>query len=184
MPIYIVNQTFFIGDITIPNLSNPADLERNNTFIDKYEPKCLLEILGYPLYKLFGSESSARMTDLLNGAEYNDGEGNLRKWQGLKHDTTISLVANYIFFYYQYWRARQFTGYGTSIPKQEAGNAVSPAKSMADAWNFFSSEVSDMTSFLWLKKDGEGVRVYPEFSYHQFCETKRISRPIDDIFSF
>lgn len=180
----IVNQSFFIRNLTIPNCTSGAGLERILSYIAKYEPECLLKIFGYPLYKLFGTESSSRMTDLLNGAEYNDGEGNLQKWQGLKHDTDISLIANYVYFYYQQTMAQLSTGSGTSVSNPESAEAVSPAEKMANAWNFFSSEVYDMTHFLWLKKDGSGTRVYPEFSYDQFLETRRISRPIDPYLSF
>jgi hypothetical protein len=180
----LINQTFFVGDIVIPNLQAQSELERITLFINKYEPDCLVKILGYPLYKLFGSESSQRMTDLLSGAEYTDGNGDTQKWNGLVHDSVLSLIASYIYFYYQENQKAQTSGAGTVIQKPEAGTAYSPADKMAKAWNFFSKEVLSMTSFLWLKKDLSGVRVYPEFSFHQFCETRRISRPIDSVFQF
>lgn len=180
----LINQSFFVRDIMIPNLSHTADLDRLTSFINKYEPKCLLDILGYPLYKVFGTESSQRMTDLKNGAEFTDGLGETRKWQGLIHDTDISLIANYIYFYYQQYLAQHTTGVGTSVQNQEGGQAISPASKMADAWNFFSDEVKQMSYFLWMKKDVDGNRIYPEFSYHQYCETRRITRRIDSIFSF
>lgn len=183
MPTYLVNQTFFVGDLMIPNLSHQADLDRINFFIAKCEPACLCKILGYPLYKVHGTESSQRMTDLLDGAEFTDGEGNLRKWQGLKHDG-LSLIANYIYFYYLESQKAHLSGVGTSISKPEAGAAFSPADKMTKAWNFFSEEVSDMSAFLWLKKDSQGERVYPEFSFYQYLETRRISRKIDSVFSF
>lgn len=184
MPTYIVNQTFFVRDIVLPNLDHTSELGRINYFIAKYEPECLCKIMGYPLYKVFGTENSQRMTDLLDGAEYVDGVGVTQKWQGLKHDTNISLIANYIYFYFQESNKQQTTGTGTSTNTPTAGVASSPADKMEKAWNFFSEEVYKMSAFLWLKKDGNGVRVYPEFTYHQFLETKRISRKINATFSF
>ncbi len=180
---FLINQTFFVRDIFIPNLGHQADLDKLNYNIAKYEPQCLLEILGYPLYKAFGAESSQRMTDLLSGAEFYDGQGDVQKWQGLKHDTDISLIANYIYYYAEKYKASFSNGVGTGTPKHEAGYPISPASHMSEAWNFFSSEVEQMTAFLWLKKI-DGIRVYPEFSFNQFCETRRISRRIDDVFSF
>lgn len=180
----LVNQTFFIGDIVIPNLTHTADIDRITNFIDKHEPECLRKILGYSLFKLVGVESSQRMTDLLDGAEYIDGAGDLQKWNGLVHNTTISLIAYYVYFYYQKWQASQSSGVGTNVPKAEAGVSISPREKQVTAWNNFSSEVESMACFLWLKKNGSGVRVYPEFSYHQFCETRRISRRIDSVFEF
>lgn len=180
----IVNASFFIRELELPNLSHAAEAQKLTDFIAKYEPDCLLKILGYPLYKLFGSESSARMVNLLGGTEYTDGQGNTKKWQGIKHDTDISLIANYVYFFYQEKTKAHTSGVGTNISNPEAGQAVSPADKMANAWNFFHSEVNDMACFLWLKKDGAGVRVYPEFSYDQFLETRRISRFIDPVFQF
>jgi hypothetical protein len=180
---YITNQSFFVSDIYIPNLHNAADLARINSFIAKYEPECLIQILGYPLYRLFTTENSQRMTDLLDGTTFLDGEGNVRDWLGLKHDTTVSLIANYIYFYYMKWHATQTIHKGTAVKIPEAGIAVSPAEKMTNAWNFFSGEVYNMTYFLWMKKDLNGVRIYPEFTYHQFLETRRITRKIDSVFS-
>lgn len=182
---YIVNQSFFVNpELEISNLSNPAILEKLNFFIAKYEPACLSLILGYPLYKVFGTESSARMTALLDGQEYTDGQGDLQKWQGIKHDTVISLIANYIYFYYEKARAQLTIQSGTQIATPEKGMAISPRDKMANAWNFFSSEVEDMCCFLWLKKDNTGARVYPEFSYHQYLETRENTRRMDSIFEF
>lgn len=180
----IVNQSFFIGDLYLPNLTHSAELARLQGFIDKYEPECLLNILGYPLYKLIGVESSTRMTELLTGGDYTDGMGNLQKWQGITHNTVISLIANYVYWYILKSDAINKSGVGTNISKSEAATEISPAEKMCEAWNFFSSEVSDMCSFLWLKKDGSNIRVYTEFSYYQFCETRRISRKVDSVFQF
>src|SRR3954467_13464964 len=133
---HTVNQSSPVGEIQIPNLSHTAALEKLTTFINKYEPQCLLKILGYPLYKVFGYESSQRMTDLLSGQEYTDGEGCLRKWQGIKHDTPISLIANYVYFYILKSNAAHTSGVGRVLSKPEAATAYSPADKMASAWNF------------------------------------------------
>lgn len=175
----IINQTFFVGNIYLPNLSHTAELGRLTTFINKFEPECLCKILGYPLYKKFGEETSQRMTDLLSGAEYTDGLGETKKFNGLKHDTVISLIANYVYFYIMQDNASQQAGTGTNVPVPNSATQQSPKEKQVSAWNFFSDEVQSMIHFLWLKKDGNGVRVYPEFSYYQYCETRRITRRID-----
>src|SRR5258708_26346771 len=180
----IVNQSFFVGDIYISNLSHTADINRITDFINKHEPQCLIKLLGYQLYKLFMTEPSTRMTELQDGAEYTNSLGELRKWQGIKHDKNISLIANYVYFYFQEAQKAQSTGTGTSTSKPEAGLAISPADKMTKAWNFFSDEVKEMSHFLWLKKGLDGTRVYPEFSCHQFLETRRISRKVNSIFQF
>lgn len=179
---FIVNKSFFVRDISIPNTNTTAITEKIDSYIAKYEPDCLLNILGYPLFKLFGSESSQRMTDLLNGAEYTDERGELQKWQGLKHDTDISLIANYIYFFIKQNDASHTTGTSTAVQKSEAGFNVSPIEKMCSAWEFFSSETQSMISFLWNKKDGNKVRVYPEFTSYQYKKTKDFSEPINTLF--
>jgi len=181
----IVNQSFFVEPIDFPNLTHPATLEKLTNQINKYEPQCLRKILGYALFKVL-TEGSQRMTDLLDGAEYTDGRGDLQKWNGLAYeqeDTPISLIANYIYYHIKENEASNTGPSGTVVTTPAAGTNVSPAQKMATAWNFFSDEVYSMTCFLWLKKDINGARVYPEFTYHQFLETRRISRRIDSVFS-
>lgn len=183
----LIDKSFFVRqDLSLPNLNSQtssADATALTTFINKYEKQCLLKTLGYPLWKAFENESSQRMTDLLDGAEYTDGNGDLQLWPGLVHDDDISFIANYIYFYKQEVEKAQTAGSGTLIVKPVAGENLSPADKMAFAWNFFSEEVYKMTCFLWLKKIGSD-RVYSEFSYHQFLETRRISRKIDSVFQF
>jgi len=179
----LINKTFFVGEIILPNLHLQAEETRLDYFISKYEPECLIKIMGYPLYRLFLSESSSRMNDLLNGAEYQDGEGNFRKWNGLKYGT-LSLIASYIYFYFIENNKAHTVGTGSMITKKESGSSISPADKMTLAWNFFSEETNKMCFFLWLKKNHDGTRVYPEFSYDQYLETKRVSRKIDSVFQF
>lgn len=176
---FIVNQSFFVGEINIPNLNNPGVLERLNSFIAKYEPQVLLKLFGYPLYKLYGSETSQRMTDILEGAEYYDFGGNLRKWQGLVHDTTVSLIANYVWYFYEQSNASQTTGVNVSVPKGSSSITVSPMEKMCSAWNFFSEESTELISFLRNKKDANGVYVYPEFTDAQVMISMNFSRAIN-----
>jgi len=176
----LINQSFFVREITLPNTGNAAVLEGLNSFISKYEEDCLLKILGYPLYKLFGTQIlMQRMIDLRDGAEYTNQFGKLAKWQGLVHSTDISLIANYVYFYIQQTNASKTTGVNTSIPKGEKAINFSPADKMVTSWNFFSEETANMISFLWYKKDLNGVRVYPEFTYEQGCITSKLSRKIN-----
>src|ERR1035437_922329 len=175
----IINASFFVRNINIPNPGDVKVLEKINSFIGKYEPECMKSILGYSLYKLFLNETSQRMIDILSGAEYNDSCGELQKWEGLVHDTDISLIANYIYYFIQESSATQTTGVSTSISKPETGTNVSPADKMINAWNFFSDETASLCSFLWNKKDSGGIRIYPEFTNLQFYKTRSTSRAIN-----
>lgn len=87
----IINASYFVGEINIPNTDSGPILERVNFFIQKYEPEFLTDLLGYPLYKAFITGISvvppavpaSRFTDIIFGAEYTDRNGIPRKWKGL-----------------------------------------------------------------------------------------------------
>lgn len=175
----IINTSFFVRDITLPNTNKEKIGERFNSFIVKYEQECLKSILGYEMYKLFLNESSDRMVDLMFGAEYYDSYNQLQKWDGLVHDTDISLIANYIYYFIQNSLATQTTGISEAAMKTPTAVSMSNMNKMIDAWNFFSHETNNMICFLWLKKDSSGNRIYPEFTSQQFLKTKNLSRPIN-----
>lgn len=161
----LINQSFFIRDLNLPNTGDAKILERITSFITKYEPECLKTILSYELYKAFQTEDSQRMTDLKSGVEYYDSCGKLKKWQGLVHDTDESLIAAYIYYHIQEASATQTTGVSTKVSKSEAATSVSPMDKMINAWNYYSSEVEDLLSFLWNKRS-----VYTEISIdHIYC---------------
>lgn len=177
----IVDYTYFIRKINIPNIDivlnqrNGPILERLNSFISQYEPECLTGILGYPLYKMLLTESSSRMNDLINGAEYTNDCGELKKWNGLIYSPKISLIANYIYYKFQEDSAKQTTGVSTSTSNTQDGVSTSPEYKMLDAWNFFSSETKAMISFLWNKNQSSSP-VYPEFSLQQCYRSLDFSR--------
>ncbi len=178
----LIDQSFFIRGINIPNLpatgTSPI-LADFLTYIVMYEKECLKKILGSVLYKLFISHpTDQRMIDLKNGVEYTDLCGQVRDWQGLIHDTNQSLIANYIYFYYQESKAALTTGVATKVSKSEAGTSISPAEKMCNAWNWFSDEVFDMTDFLWQQKSN-GVRVYPEYTIKDFSNARDTARTIN-----
>jgi hypothetical protein len=183
---FIIDQSFFVGTINLPNTSDAKVIEDITNFISEFEPDCLLKTMGYPLYKAYNSTSSAsRMTDLLNGAEYTDyWTGELKKWRGIKHDTNKSLIAYYVFFQIMNSRETQVTGVSTIKGKTNAGQSVSNGDKMNAAWRKFSEETYEMLCFLWSKNDTRrgGTAVYPEFTWHQFLVSKSFSRPISEFF--
>ncbi len=179
----LIYSSFFIRNLNLVNVSKTEIAERITSFIDKYEKECLIKILGYPLYTLAvaGPWAVGRMKDIKDGADWIDCNGVTQHWQGLVHDTNISLLANYIYFYIQEASSTQTSGVNTNVPKGQNSQVISPADKMSHAWSFFSSEVFDLISFLWNKKDGNGVRVYPEFTSSQYTKTKSFSRPINSL---
>lgn len=175
----LINSSFFVRDINLVNLTEIRTLERVNSFISKYEPECLKRIFGEALYRKYLSESSQRMTDLTFGTGYVSGSNFERYWDGIVHDGNISLVANYVYYYFQKANALQTVGTSTKASKSEAGTSESPADKMIAAWQFFASETRAMCSFLWNKRVGDvvnGDRVYPEFTHYNYNETMYFAR--------
>lgn len=174
----IIDSSFFNGtEISIPNTSQANVLEQLNGFITKYEKECLVKILGYPLYVAFiENRADQRMVDLLEGVRYQL-NGKLAEWQGLVHDTNISLIANYIYWFFQASNATHSTGTATAKVNPSASISVSPGEKMLSAWSWMSSEVSSLILFLRNQKL-DGVRVYPEFDWLQESKTKNIFRPV------
>lgn len=84
----LINSTYFVGDINLPNTDNAAVAEMLNFFIAKYEPELFQKAWGYAFYKAFYDGITAlpiaqRWIDLLYGVEYTNSNGVLSKWRGL-----------------------------------------------------------------------------------------------------
>jgi len=174
-----INASFFIRDINLVNVTKqPQVTQRLNSFIEKYEEECLIKILGTDLYGVVLSESSTRVSDLVYGCRYDDLYGKKVFWRGLVYNPDISLIANYVYYWYQDADAKQTTGTGTKAPAVEAGTQVSPADKMVNAWRFFSSEARSMAYFLRNRSllNDKVTRVYPEFTYNNYCYTMNLAR--------
>lgn len=178
-PTTLIDASFFIRDINIPNISKTGPiLERLTSFIKRFCPEALIGVLGYSLYKILINETSVRVTSIRDGLEYTDVNGVLRKWQGIVHDTDVSLLANYVYCIYQDSSATQTTGVSTSVSKTEAGTSVSPGDKIVDSWGYFSSQSKELVSFLW-NQNQSNTPVYPEFTNDQVWRSLNFCRPIN-----
>jgi hypothetical protein len=85
----LIDRTYFIGEINIPNTSNQAVAALLDHFIERYEPEFLKKALGYELYTSFmaGVAVSPPVQDkwlrLLQGGEYTTLAQELFYWKGL-----------------------------------------------------------------------------------------------------
>lgn len=84
----LIDRTYFVGELSIPNTSQAAIGSAVDLFIEQYEDKLLNEVLGYTLYKalkagLQDAPVAQKWTDLIEGVEYTDLANKTRKWQGL-----------------------------------------------------------------------------------------------------
>lgn len=84
----LIDRTYFVGELNIPNTSQSAIGSQVDFFIEKYEEKFLNEVLGYTLHKalkvgLDVVPVAQRWTDLIEGVEYTDTNNQVRFWKGL-----------------------------------------------------------------------------------------------------
>lgn len=87
-----VDETYFILDINIP--SHPeSDLD---LYIDRFEKEILKVLLGLELYDLLSTETSQRITDLIEGKTYTVADRQIR-WNGFQNDDKISLISHYTY---------------------------------------------------------------------------------------
>jgi hypothetical protein len=84
----LIDRTYFVGELNIPNTSNAAIGSLVDLFIEKYEEKLLNDVLGYSLNKAFKAGMQVvpvaqKWTDLIEGVEYTDTNSKTRFWKGL-----------------------------------------------------------------------------------------------------
>jgi hypothetical protein len=116
-------------------------------------------------------KDTPRMQALLNG---------VGPWMGLVNEPSKdSLIAYYVFYFFEEAMATQSTGVATSITKDESAMNVSPADKMVAAWNQFSYRVREMYYFLTGSKDIDGNAAYPELSSDMVYYGMEYSRPIN-----
>ena len=139
----IIDSTYFKGEISIPNLDSVWVSENLTNFINKYEKKILIDLLGNDLYLKFiagiaESEPDNKWIYLRDGREYpinyNGSEHNV-KWGGLKNSEKESLLSYFIYYYLVKDGHISFGGTSTSINKTQNSESVSPVNKLVNAWN-------------------------------------------------
>ncbi len=173
----LIDKTYFIGEITIAQLSQPAVQASLALFIGKREPEYLLKALGYSFKKLYdagAAETDGRWYDLINGAEYTDRRGFLKKWTGLKNAELQSPIANYTYYWYQRDNVTFTAGSGEQEGKSDNATSVSSAPKMKRAFNEMVDQTWLLHDYLLHKKDDAGVLVYDEF------DIKQVSREVTE----
>lgn len=84
----LIDRTYFVGELNIPNTSQAAIGSSVDLFIEQYEEQFLNEALGYTLWKALKAglqivPVAQKWTDLIEGVEYTDLSSKTRFWQGL-----------------------------------------------------------------------------------------------------
>jgi len=135
----ILDKSYFIGELDIP--TNNVNVEPALiTFIEKYEKKFLVGVLGYELYLLFVAALNVDpiatpYRELLEGDNY-EYMGVVYHWEGFKEtiiapdpdvDPPIvgkyrSIIANYV--YYRWMRDKDLQNVGIGVVATKAENST------------------------------------------------------------
>lgn len=169
----LIDITYFFGNILIAQKS--SDAGNINWFIQEYEPKVLLALLGYDTHKLLlahiAGPAVARFTDLVDGKEYTDMNGIVRKWRGLKfteNTNKISLIAYYVYCKYAANESSSTTGTGEKVADAQNSSSTSARKKISDAWNKMVEMNCELYHFLLSNQ-----ATYPEFMTHYGRHNRR-----------
>lgn len=130
----IIDISFFVGEINVPNTDNAPIRERLTFFITKYQKRFLMMLIGEDLLKAFMLGLAEELVD--------------PKWTELKaklvdDETKESPIANYVYYFYMRDGASSTTDVGETIAKTENSTVISPARKMVRAWNEMCDFVHD-----------------------------------------
>lgn len=147
---YIINETFFIGEIQVPNTTElQGDADTNlEYYVDEKVRLFLQKHLGSVLYDDLDSNitngtldvgAPQKWLDFVNGCNYTK-DDKVYTWKGLQYSEGIipkSLLANYVFVFWL--EDNVSTVLGTGEVRAEAHNAMSvnSTQRLVRSWNKF-----------------------------------------------
>lgn len=140
----IIDTSYFVGDIEIPNLNQPENAAEVTRSIVTYEKEVLIALLGYTLYKeLLANIASpaGKWVGLIDGEEFSftlNGQTVNTKWEGLKGENKKSLIAYYVYFSHRQKKASYNTDVGIEVEgSTENSVTTSLAEKLIPIWNEF-----------------------------------------------
>lgn len=158
----IIDTSFFVGDIEIPNTNQPeikVDVENS---IKLYEKEVLVDLLGYSLYKELQTWLAAPVSDdkfykLVNGEDFSfsvDGRVVETHWDGLKGENKKSLIAYFVYFMHRSKRKSYMAGTQQEVsPTSENNEAASLYDKLVPIWNEFVKMYGDECDYFYSWND-------------------------------
>jgi hypothetical protein len=154
----LIDRTYFIGELNIPNTEKATVASQVDYFIEKYEREFLQKALGYSLYKSFTDgllqdPVLPKWTQLLEGVEYTSLNGRVNYWNGLVSQPLSvinkkSPIAGYVYYWFMRNNFTQTAAMGEVKGTAENAINVSPGMKMEKAWNDVVKSVHAMRDFL------------------------------------
>jgi len=166
----LIDTSFFVGEINIPNTGKLEVQESLTHFITKYETDLLQQLLGHGLWKSYNADNETpRFVELINGIEYDNGT---KSWGGLVRingTTKLSLIANYIYYHWLKDKEIWNSGIGSVKPTPNQAINMSPGLKMVEAWNDMSKQICEFYDYMSFSK----TSVYPEWNTFGLWQFKR-----------
>ncbi len=166
----LIDTDYFVKDIAIP-----SDTESNLTNdITKYEPEILKQLLGYELWKLVDDDPASpdRIQDLVEGKEYTVSFNNRNqtiKWNGLTNSENISLIAYWVYYWWQRNNATHTTSLGEGKSKLENSFIAMSNQKIGNAWyrlrelyGYPGQRITEPSAYNFLKENEDD---YPEWIF-------------------
>ncbi len=170
----IIDQSYFVGPLSIAQLSQAAVSATVNDYIDLHGNEFLIKALGQSLADAYlagidvGSDEviEQRWLDLKDGILFTNQSELSRKWVGFDSGYPFPLnpVAGYVWWYLKRDGAIQMAGIGAVQAQAENAVNMSPGQPLSVAWNQMVKDVWVLHEYV-LKN----VAVYPEFNSSEVC---------------
>jgi len=174
----LIDYTYFIGKINLPQRTTEDGQADLNLFIALYEQKYLQCVLGFDLWKAFTDginvEDSGlideRWLNLLDGVDYAY-QGKNGHWAGFTPDfgsgldyLKVSPIANYVYYQYMANRSSDTMGVGEVVSETDNNKTVNGMRKMITAWNDMVQMNVSLYRYLSANKT-----VYPEWKVCGSC---------------
>lgn len=135
----LIDETYFVNDITIPNPASTDVANKITGAITKYEKEILIKLLGYPLYKLLIANPTVEpYKSLIEGADFSfelNGRTINEHWNGLTNTDLVSLISYFVYYNIINNTTSKTVGIGEILSMSENGERISPISKMVNAWN-------------------------------------------------
>jgi hypothetical protein len=132
----LIDKTYFKLDVNVPINTYQVLTD----MITRHEPEVLRKALGPTLYELvaaYSDTSDQRIKDIVDGKEYTVSYGGYEhtvKWAGLANSEKVSLIAYYVYFYWQRAHSTLTIYTGEIQPMNENSSAASIGMKVSMAW--------------------------------------------------
>lgn len=199
----LIDASYFVGELNIPNTDDLSVLSELTSFINKYEVNFMREALGMDLYRAFmnalGQTSAGYLNvtegkanedidqkwkDLLNGKEYIGLDVRLHKWIGfvsVADDVSgkKSPIANYVYYWWMRSHATQSTGVSEVVANADNAVNVSVAEKASRAWNEMVEWIHDLIWFMDYSSSFADYNYYPGWWLQNRYRLLKTFRPIN-----